>query len=95
MHLPKSEVMRVLPELRRQLKPEGTFAATLTYGLRSGIQRGGWMPGRYFARWRKEELARARRRAGWNVLSLRVVSNQERKGRWLNLIARAGFDELP
>jgi hypothetical protein len=46
------------------------------------------MPGRYFARWKKDELAQALRGAGWQVLSLRVVSNQERKGRWINVIAR-------
>jgi hypothetical protein len=51
-------------------------------------QRTGWMPGRYFVRWKKEELARAFRRAGWDVLLLKVVSNQERKGRWINIMAR-------
>jgi len=46
------------------------------------------MPGRYFARWKKDELARAFHRADWIVLSIRVVSNQERKGRWINVIAK-------
>ena len=46
------------------------------------------VPGRHVARWKKEELARTVRRAGWNVLELRVVSNRERKGRWLNLLAQ-------
>ena len=46
------------------------------------------MPGRYFARWKKDELARALRCAVWQVLSLCVVSNRERKGRWINVIAR-------
>lgn len=48
------------------------------------------MPGRYFARWKKAELAHAFRRAGWDLLSLRVVVNQERKGRWINVMAERG-----
>jgi hypothetical protein len=72
------------------VKPGGVLAATLTYGVRSRILRKGWIPGRYFARWEKSELARALGRSGWKVLFLQVVSNQERKGRWINLIARRG-----
>ncbi|MGB4069355.1 MAG: class I SAM-dependent methyltransferase [Nitrospira sp.] len=87
IHLPKRAVQTVLTELRHLIKPRGFFAATITYGSNSRIKRTGWMPGRYFARWKKDELARALRRAGWTVLSLRVVSNQERKGRWINVIA--------
>ncbi|NJL18148.1 MAG: class I SAM-dependent methyltransferase [Nitrospira sp.] len=88
MHLPKRNVAGVLAELHDIVKPAGLFAATVTYGSNSRIKRTGWMPGRYFARWGKDELARALRRAGWTVLSLRVVSNQERKGRWINVIAK-------
>ncbi len=87
IHLPKRNVAGVLAELHDIVKPTGLFAATFTYGSNSRIKRTGWMPGRYFARWRKDELARALRRAGWTVLSLRVVSNQERKGRWINVIS--------
>ncbi|NOU12119.1 MAG: hypothetical protein HOO98_19190, partial [Nitrospira sp.] len=65
-----------------------TLAATLTYGMKSGMLTKGWMPGRYFARWKKDELAKTLHRADWQVLSSRVVSNQERKGRWINVIAR-------
>jgi len=88
IHLPKRAVPSVLAVLRHIVKPEGFLAATLTYGSNSRVKRTGWMPGRYFARWRKDELARALRRTGWKVLSLRVVSNQERNGRWLNVMAR-------
>lgn len=88
IHLRKADATRVIVELRHLVKPNGVFAATLTYGTKSRIKRQGWMPGRYFARWRKAELARTLDRAGWTVLSLRVVSNRERKGRWVNLIAR-------
>lgn len=87
IHLPKRKVADVLAALRDIVKPAGLFAATFTYGSNSRIKRTGWMPGRYFARWRKDELARALCRAGWTVLSLRVVSNQERKGRWINVMA--------
>lgn len=88
MHLPKPSARQVLVELRDRVRPNGLLAATVTHGWNSRVKEGGWMPGRYFARWRKDELAGAFRRAGWMVLSIRVVSNQERKGRWINVIAR-------
>ena len=87
IHLPKRTVPNVLAALRHLVRPEGFLAATVTHGSNSRIKRTGWMPGRYFARWRKDELVRILRRTGWTVLSLRVVSNQERKGRWINVIA--------
>lgn len=88
MHVPKPIARQVLADLRDCVKPNGLLAATVTHGWRSRIKQGGWMSGRYFARWKKDELAGALRRSGWQVLSLRVVSNRERKGRWINLIAR-------
>ena len=88
IHLPKAEAIRVMKALRLLAQPGATLAATLTHGTKSGLLANGWMPGRYFARWKKDELARALRRAGWRVLFLCVVSNQERKGRWINVIAR-------
>jgi hypothetical protein len=88
IHLPKADTTRVLKALRLLAQPGATLAATVTHGTKSGLLANGWMPGRYFARWKKDELALALRRAGWQVLSLRVVSNQERKGRWINVIAR-------
>ncbi|MGQ0668017.1 MAG: hypothetical protein ACT4O4_13380, partial [Nitrospiraceae bacterium] len=77
-----------LATLRHLLKPAGLVAVTVTYGSHSRVMRTGWMPGRFFARWKKKELAQALCRTGWTVLSIRVVSNQERKGRWINVIAR-------
>ena len=88
MHLPKPVARRVLIDLCRLVRPGGFLAATVTYGVKSGIVTDGWVPGRYFARWNKDELARAVRRAGWEILELRVVTNRERKGRWLNLLAQ-------
>jgi SAM-dependent methyltransferase len=90
MHLPKPEARRILADLCRLVRPGGLFAATVTYGVTSRLVTGGWVPGRYFARWKKDELARAVRRAGWKILELNVVTNRERKGRWINLIARRG-----
>jgi len=86
MHLPKATVTDVLRRLRGLVRPGGLLAGTVTYGTRSRILRRGWIPGRYVARWRRSVLAGALRRAGWKILKLRVVSNQERKGRWINLI---------
>ncbi len=88
IYLPKRIVPNVFATLRHLVKPEGFVAATFTYGSNSRVKRTDWMPGRYFARWGKDELARTLRRAGWVVLSLGVVSNHERKGRWINVIAR-------
>lgn len=88
MHVSKPVARHVLAELRDCVRPNGLLAATVTHGWNSRIKQRGWMPGRYFARWKRDELARALHRAGWQVLSLRVVSNQERKGRWINVIAR-------
>ena len=88
MHLPKPVARLVLIDLYRLVCPGGFLAATVTYGMKSGIVTEGWVPGRYFARWKKAELARAIRRAGWEICELRVVTNCERKGRWLNLLAQ-------
>jgi SAM-dependent methyltransferase len=88
IHLPKNTVPSVLAVLHQLVRPEGSLAGTFTFGRNSRVKTGGWMPGRYFARWKKDELARALFRAGWQVLSIRVVSNRERKGRWINVIAR-------
>ena len=88
IHVPKSVARQVLRKLRDCVQPDGLLAATVTHGWNSRIKQGGWMPGRYFARWKKDELGRALQRAGWQILSLGVVSNRERKGRWINVIAR-------
>lgn len=88
IHLPKPDARRLLRTLRRFVPPGGLLAVTVAQGRHTGFLRAGWIPGRYFARWEKAELARAVRRAGWTVLHLATVTNRERKGRWLNLIAR-------
>ena len=88
MHLPKPDARRTLADLYRLVRPGGLFAATVTHGVKSSLVTDGWVPGRYFARWSKDELARAVRRAGWNILELKIITNRERKGRWVNLLAQ-------
>jgi hypothetical protein len=88
IHLPKPNARRALTDLCKLIRPGGLFAATMAHGVKSHLVRDGWLPGRYFARWGKEELAHAVHRAGWSVLELRVVTNRERKGQWLNLLAQ-------
>lgn len=87
IHLPKSATRGVLLQLRDRTKPGAVLAATFTHGKKSGIQNSGWLPGRYFARWTKGELERALCSTGWQVSELKVVTGQERKGRWINVIA--------
>ena len=88
----KPDARRLLSDLCRLVRPGGLFAATVTHGVKSRLVTDGWLPGRYIARWRKDELARAVRRAGWTILELRVVTNRERKGRWINVIARREWE---
>ena len=88
IHLTKPDVLRLLRALRTQVPVGGLLAATVAHGRRAGFLRAGWIPGRYFARWRKAELEKAVRPAGWAVISLETVTGRERKGRWLNLLAR-------
>jgi len=87
IHLPKVEIRKVLADLCAIVRPGGVLAATVTHGTTSRMLRGGWIPGRYFARWKKAELDRAFRATGWCVIELNVVTGQERKGRWINVIA--------
>jgi SAM-dependent methyltransferase len=88
IHLSKAEVRRVLVALYGIVTSGGRLAATLAHGTFSGVASHGWLPGRYISRWTKADLARVVTRAGWRIELLTTVSNQERKGRWLNLLAR-------
>lgn len=87
IHLSKRDVRRALSDLQTIIQPGGRLAATFVHGTTSGVITKGWLPGRYMSRWTKDELATAVRRAGWDIDSLTVVANRERKGRWLNLLA--------
>lgn len=87
IHLPKTQARAVLAELVRLTRSGGILGATFTHGTKSRMATRGWIPGRYFARWSKDELARAMQKAGWQVIALEVVTSRERKGRWINVIA--------
>lgn len=88
IHLPKSSVLASLRCLAGLTTPGGLLAATFVHGRHSGTLQRGWIPDRFISRWHKQELAAALGRAGWSIVELKTVSSQERKGRWLNLIAR-------
>lgn len=87
IHLPKMNVRVVLADLLRLARHGGVLGATFAHGTTSRVLTGGWIPGRYFARWKKDELGRVFQNAGWLVLTLEVVTSRERKGRWINVIA--------
>jgi SAM-dependent methyltransferase len=87
IHLPKAQARTVLAELLRLTRPGGILGSTLTHGKKSRVVTRGWIPGRYFARWKKDELGRAVQNAGWRVIRLDVVTSRERKGRWINVVA--------
>ncbi|HET8761708.1 MAG TPA: class I SAM-dependent methyltransferase [Nitrospiria bacterium] len=89
IHLPKRDVRVALAALHTIVAPGGRLAATFVHGTASGVLARGWLPGRYVSRWTNAELARALERSGWNINSLKTVTNLERKGRWLNLTARS------
>ncbi|MBI3804381.1 MAG: class I SAM-dependent methyltransferase [Nitrospirae bacterium] len=90
IHLPKKRLQGVLSAARALTHRGGTLAATFAHGSGEGPLRQGWIPGRYFSYWEKEALAEAVRKAGWKILFLKTVRHQERRGRWLNLIAERG-----
>lgn len=87
IHLRKQAARRLLVDLAGLVKPGGVLAATVAYGRRSGVSTNGWIPGRFFSRWTKASFRSALLSAGWQLLELKVVSNRERKGRWINAIA--------
>ena len=88
IHLSRSETRRALEALCGHVKPGGLLAATFAHGTASGHAVGGWLPGRYFSRWLKAGLIRAADAAGWRIERVEVVCHRERRGRWINLLAR-------
>ncbi len=88
IHCRKARLQSVLRRLRLLLRPGGLLGATLRHGSQSGYLKNQWIPGRYISQWRKPELQRVIQQAGWTSVRLETVTNQERKGRWLNVIAR-------
>jgi len=88
IHLKKSEVKKILEGLHRAVLVGTRLGVTFAYGSRCGIVSHGWVPGRYFSRWRKPELGRMLQSTGWCIEAIETVSNRERKGRWINVIAQ-------
>ncbi len=90
IHLPKSTLKQVLRQVHGLTRPGGILGATLVHGKGSGFLQSEWIPDRFLCRWLKPELQNVIQQAGWEILSLQTVSHQERKGRWLNIIAKRG-----
>ena len=88
IHLPKSHVRTLFRKLFMLTKPGGWLAFTVMYGREIGVPRQQWIPGRYLAKWYKAELEQAVRAAQWEIVTIERVKNQERKGSWLNLLAK-------
>lgn len=86
IHLRKKELPQILQTLRRFLKPDGIMACTLFHGRGEGIYHGSYLPGRFFARYLKDELSKYFFEAGWKVRRIQTVANEDRKGRWVNVI---------
>ena len=78
---------QTLLNLTKVTRSGGRLAATFVHGRGSGIRSKGWLPGRYFSPWTKSELNRVVSQGGWTVETIVTVTNQDRKGRWLNLLA--------
>lgn len=87
IHLRKKQLPMVLRRLGEFLSPNGILAATFFHGKGEGVFHGSFIPGRFFARYLKAELVRAFRRGGWTVISIATVANQDRRGRWVNVVA--------
>ncbi|MDT7043158.1 class I SAM-dependent methyltransferase [Candidatus Nitronereus thalassa] len=88
IHTPKSLAPRIFQELHDMAKPGGLLGATLLHGKGSGFLGNQWIPGRFLSKWHKQELHQMMGKAGWEVVFLKTVVNQERKGRWLNVLAK-------
>lgn len=87
IHLRKKNLPRGLKRLSRLLGPGGVLAATFFHGKGEGKYLGSFVPGRFFARYLRKELHACFTGAGWHIQSIRTVANEDRKGRWLNVIA--------
>jgi len=88
IHCPSSRFSGVLRRLRRLLKPGGLLGTTLRYGSHSGYPMHQWIPGRYISEWRKPVIQKIFLQSGWRIVQNELVTNQERKGRWLNVIVQ-------
>jgi len=87
IHVPPAVFRRQLEKLHAGLKPGGLLGLTLAWGRTKGFTRGDWISGRYFASYTKAEVEPFF--AGWTVRQINLVSNNSRKGRWIEILAVA------
>lgn len=87
IHVPKKRIVTVLRRLRISLRRTGRLVATIHNGRREGVHPGTWIPGRFFASFLKKELLDYVKSAGFREALVQGVVNEDRKGRWLNLLA--------
>ena len=95
MHLPKAVPRGILTDLSRLIPPGGLFAATVIYGVKSRIvTEGGFPDAISLAGERRNLLVRFVEPDG-TFLKLRVITNRERKGRWLQTCSETEVSGLP
>lgn len=87
IHLPKKQLLPMLRKLKRWLSFSGSIGATIHNGKNEGFTSRTWIPGRFFSSYLKEELREHFLDAEFEIDFLKRVINQDRKGRWLNVIA--------
>ncbi len=85
IHVPAEEMGRQLSKLKRALKPGGLLGMTLAWGSASGFVEQDWIPGRYIVSYSKDKAVWFFR--DWKVRWLKTVSNEGRKGRWIQILA--------
>ena len=82
IHVPPPELARQLWKLAAALKSGGLLGLTLAWGRSKRFLRRDWIPGRYMACYSRAEVE-AFLKEGWEIRSLKVVSNEGRRGRWI------------
>ena len=85
IHVPPQEMKRQLGALRRCLKPNGILGLSCAWGRMKGFTRRDWIPGRYIAGYRKEELKTFFDQ--WTIHDIKVTSRASREGRWIQILA--------
>lgn len=85
-HLPKSEIIGALKEIRRVLKPTGTFYLSVTNGDGEGLVQKDRYAGnrKYFANYSEKEIQKYLEEAGFAV---DFFLREERQNKFLNIFA--------